>query len=231
MKIVAIIIAGGVGSRVGTKTPKQYIEIFGKPVIVYTIEEFQRNNNINDIYIVCGHGWKKHVTELVEKYNLNKVRGICYGGETGLDSIWNALMFTENKYSDEDVFIIQDANRCLTTQDIINDGIRVCLENSSAISGLAQVNSQVYIDSGNQVLVDRDKVFELHRPEFFTFKKIKYVRDLTKIKQFNSPNPVSILIENGEKIFLSSGNSLNMKITYPEDLELVEAILSLNKNN
>ena len=86
---------------------------------------------------------EKHATELAEKNNLIKVRGICYGGATGIDSIWNGLMFIENKYSDEDIYIIQDANRCLSTQDIINDGIKVCLENSSAISGVDQVNSKV----------------------------------------------------------------------------------------
>ena len=97
MNNYVILLAGGVGKRMGADVPKQFLEVKGKPIIVYTLEHFQRHEKIEKILVVCVEGWSDYVKKLVKKYNLSKVEWVIDGGKTGHDSISNGVFFLQDK--------------------------------------------------------------------------------------------------------------------------------------
>ena len=106
MKNYVVLLAGGVGNRMGTATPKQFLEVDGKPIIVYTIERFQRNPQIEKIVVVCVKDWMEYLCSLVKTYSLTKVEWITEGGKTGHDSIRNGVFFLKDKIKPDDFIIL-----------------------------------------------------------------------------------------------------------------------------
>ena len=126
MKNIALIIAGGSGKRMGLDVPKQFVNVKGKPVIIYTIESFENLPQIDAIEIVCIKGWEDTLMDYIKKYNIKKVEWIVEGGNTGQESIRNGLFNLEDKISPEDNVIIHDAVRPMLDEEIILDVIAKC---------------------------------------------------------------------------------------------------------
>ncbi len=131
---IAVILAGGVGARVGAEIPKQYIKILGKPVMVYTLEKFEKNPNIDAIEIVCIKGHVPYVKDLVKEYGITKVKWYSEGGSTFQESTMNGIFDLKDKVSSDDVVLIQFAVSPMITDEIINDSIRVCEQYGNAIA-------------------------------------------------------------------------------------------------
>ena len=121
----AIILAGGVGSRVGANVPKQFIEVNGKPVLVYTIEIYQKHPEVDAIEVVCHAKYIDYLHELIEKYHLTKVKWVTNGGETFQESCLNGIDFLEDKLQDDDMIMIHYGAAPFTSQKILTDAIRV----------------------------------------------------------------------------------------------------------
>ena len=132
MKNYVILLAGGVGKRMGSDIPKQFLEVDGKPIIVYSIENFQRNPQIEKIVVVCVKDWIDKTWELVKKYSLTKVKWIIEGGSTGHDSIRNGVFFLKDKIDPDDHIIVHDAVRPVLPQKAIDEVIRVSHEKGNA---------------------------------------------------------------------------------------------------
>ena len=123
-----ILLAGGVGRRMGIDTPKQFLEVEQKPIIVYTIENFQKNHQIQSIVVVCLKNWIDYVKKLVDKYCLTKVRWIIEGGNTSHDSIRNGVFFLKDKINMDDYVVVHDAVRPVLPQGAIDEMLRVAHE-------------------------------------------------------------------------------------------------------
>ena len=134
MKNYAIILAGGIGKRMGSDIPKQFLEVAGKPIIVHTIENFQKNTQVEKILVVCVKEWIERAWELVKKHSLSKVEWIIEGGSTGHDSIRNGVFFLRDKLAPGDYVIVHDAVRPILPQKAIDEVIRVAHENGNASS-------------------------------------------------------------------------------------------------
>ncbi len=117
MKNYAIILAGGIGKRMGSDIPKQFLEVAGKPIIVHSIENFQKNPQIEKILVVCVKEWIDQAWELVKKYSLSKVEWIIEGGSTGHDSIRNGVFFLRDKLDPDDFIIVHDADQVFLSQN------------------------------------------------------------------------------------------------------------------
>lgn len=226
---VPIILAGGVGSRVGAGKPKQFIEILGKPVLVYTIELFQNHPEIDAIEIVCIKSHIDYLKELIEKYNLTKVKWICEGGEDFQHSVINGVNNLKGKLTDEDIVLVHYGASPFTTEDIISDAIRVAKEkgnSSPAISSPLLLGS----NDGEKSLnwIDRDKVMILNTPQGFKFSYVVQLYDeaiendlLDKVE----PHTTTLMYLMGREIYLSKSNQLNIKITTKEDLDLFKGYI------
>lgn len=130
---LAIILAGGIGSRVGANIPKQFILIDDKPILAYTLEIFENNNNIDLIEIVCHKEWKKYLEQIVHKYGYKKVKWIANGGDTFQESVMNGVFNLNGKISDNDIVSIHFGVSPFVSNEIIDDSIRVCKEKGNAI--------------------------------------------------------------------------------------------------
>lgn len=230
---VPIILAGGVGSRMGADRPKQFIEIFGKPVLVYTIEIFQNHPEIDAIEIVCVESHIEYLKGLVEKYNLDKVKWITHGGKEFQDSVMNGINNLKGVLSGEDIVLFQYGASPFTSDDIITDAIRVCEEkgnSSPAIKSLFLLGSNDGDKSINWI--DRDKVIIHNTPQCFKFSYVTQMYDEAIEKGYINqvePHTTSLMYLMGREIYLSKGNQINFKITTKEDLELFKGFV-LMKN-
>ena len=172
MKNYVILLAGGVGKRMQSEIPKQFLEVDGKPIIVYTIENFQRNEQIEKIVVVCVKDWIEHLRNLIQKYALTKVEWITEGGDTGHDSIRNGVFFLKDKIEPDDFIIVHDAVRPILPQKAIDEVIRVAHENGNASSSIACHPPIVYTEDFKSGIkdVDREHVMLTASPQAFQYE-------------------------------------------------------------
>ena len=123
---IAIIIAGGSGSRMGQDIPKQFINVYDKPVLIYTLESFEKHPQIDAIEVVCINGWHDVLWAYAKQFNITKLKWIVEGGKTGQESIRNGVYNLEDKCNDEDNIIIHDGVRPLVDEEVLTDVIMKC---------------------------------------------------------------------------------------------------------
>jgi 2-C-methyl-D-erythritol 4-phosphate cytidylyltransferase len=230
MKNYVILLAGGVGSRMGANVPKQFLEVNGKPIIVYTIENFQRNEQIEKIVVVCIKDWIDYVKELVEKYNLTKVEWITEGGNCGHDSIRNGVFFLRDKIEPDDFIIVHDAVRPILPQKAIDEVLRVAHEKGNASSSIACHPPIVYTEDHESGItdIDREHVMLTASPQAFRYSLALKCYDLAeKEDKHDFTFTSSLLIHYNERVYFARGTTSNIKITRKEDLALFGALLTV----
>lgn len=232
--ITAIILAGGVGSRVGADRPKQFIEVLGKPVLAYTIEIFEKHPAIDNIEIVCHKQWKEYLSNIVDKYNYQKVRWIVDGGETFQESCMNGMYNLEDKISTEDYVLIQYGAAPFTSEKIVSDVIRVMKEKKAAVSATPCYQLMGSNDENNEsrTWIDRDHYIQIACPYGFqygylldVYKRAKEQGLLEKIE----PHTTSLVYALGDTLYQAYGDQTNMKITTKEDLDMLEGYVMRKK--
>ena len=225
---VALILAGGIGERVGAPVPKQFIEVEGKPVIVHTLERFEKCGDVDAVVVACVPSWIGELKALAGRFGLSKVRSVVEGGATYQESVMRGLTAVEGMCADDDVVAIHFAASPFVTGEIISDSIRVAREHGNGISSdpvvlcLAQKDA-LDGDRSSLVGLDRDRVLGLNSPQSFT---LGFLRDLYAegeergILGMIDPHTTSLMAALGRRLYFSKGSTANIKITTPEDLRL-----------
>lgn len=226
--ITAMILAGGVGSRVGADRPKQFVEIFGKPVIAYTIEKYQQNDQVDMIEIVCHKQWISYLQEIVQVYQFTKVQWIVEGGETFQNSVINGMKYMDGKISDNSMVMIHYGAAPFTSQKILNDAISVCKAHGMSVSCTPcyQLMGTNDAEGQSRQWIDRDKLIQLACPQCFQYSYLKEIyqkAEKAELLECIEPHVTSLMYALGETIFQSYGDQTNIKITTKEDLYLFEA--------
>lgn len=222
---VAIILAGGVGSRVGAEHPKQFIEIFNKPILAYTTEIYQNHPDVDAIEIVCHNDWKDYLNNMIHQYNLTKVRWVADGGATFQESVMNGINYLTDKISLDDIVMIHYGAAPFISSRIITDGIRVCKMYGMSVSctpcfQLLGTNDK---DNTSKEWVNRDKYTQLACPQSFKFS---YILDIYKraeeqwLLEKIEPHTTSLMYALGDTLYQSYGDQTNIKITTKEDLDM-----------
>lgn len=231
---VPIILAGGVGSRMGADRPKQFIEVLGKPVLVYTIEIYQNHPEIDAIEVVCVKSHIEYLKQLLDEYNLTKVKWICEGGEDFQHSVINGINNLKDDLNDDDIVLVHYGASPFTSADVVSDAIRVCEDkgnSSPAMSSLLLLGS----NDGDRSLewIDRDKVLILNTPQCFKFSYITQLYEeaiekdlLDKVE----PHTTTLMYLMGREIYLSKSNQYNLKITTKEDLDMFEGYVLMRNS-
>jgi len=225
-----ILLAGGVGRRMGADIPKQFIEVDNKPIIVYTAERFQSNPSIKEILIVCLKDWIEELETLVEKYQLSKVKWIIEGGGTGHDSIRNGVFFLKDKISMDDFVIIHDSVRPILPRKAIDEVIKVAHEKGNASSSIECHPPIVYTDDHESGITDinRDSVMLTASPQAFKYSLVlKCYMQAEKENVHDTTFTSSLLIHCKERVYFAKGTTSNIKITKKEDIELFKALLTI----
>ena len=239
---VAVILAGGVGSRVGADRPKQFIEVQGKPVLAYTIEEFQKHPEIDAIEVVCHKSWKDYLNEIVIRYGLDKVKWGADGGDTFQESVLNGINNLEDKISREDMILVHFGASPFIQDYIITDCIRVCKEKGNAISTIDYFLLSGFKHSTKSVndpenyteeYIDRDTVACMNSPHAFNYGFIKDIYDEaieTGVINEVEPHTTTLMYKMGKRIYFAKGSQTNIKITQKEDLDLFEGYVMMKKS-
>lgn len=229
---IAIIIAGGSGSRMLQDIPKQFLHVYDKPVIIYTLEAFQRHPYVDEILVVCLDGWHEILLAYAKQFGICKLKHIVSGGENGQESISNGLNCIKDNCSYEDNILIHDAIRPMVSEEIISDCIRVCSERGNAISVIPCTAAMLHTDDGFSAerQVPRDNLKITQTPQAVKMGKLLWAHDeALKRGIYNSVATCTMLIEINEKLYFSMGSEKNLKLTTPEDIEIFKALLDSKK--
>lgn len=226
--ISVIILAGGIGSRVKSAIPKQYIEINDCPIIVHTIRNFEDNPNVDNIVIVCLEQWVSYTRQIIEKYGFTKAKDIVVGGETGHISTRNGVYSLAGTLSDDDYVIIHDAARPIVSQSVINDLIDVAKQHDNACSAISCYETVLLTENrtSGKEQIDRNRIIRVQTPQCYKYGLIKslYERaDRDNLHDFVYAN--TLALHYGVEIFFSKGSNSNIKITTKEDIVLFKALL------
>ena len=235
MKKIAIIIAGGVGKRMGYEIPKQFININDKPVLIYTLESFQQHPQIDEIEVVCIDGWQDIVKAYAKQYGITKLKYIVTGGKTGQESIRNGVFNLEGKCSPDDIIIIHDGVRPLIDQEILSDVIIKCIEYGNAVSSMPY-NEQIFIiddEISTSKYIPRETLRRVVTPQAYKFEKLDwaYHEAFNKgIGIHGSAYTNTMMADLGEKLYFAAGSDRNIKLTTQENLEIFKAYLNMGHN-
>lgn len=230
-----IIIAGGVGSRLGAKVPKQFVEVLGKPVIAYTMEHFQNHPEIDAIELVCVDGFQEHLKDIADKYGITKVLKIVKGGSEYERSIMNGVAGLDGIAKPDDLVIIHWAASPFLSEEIITDNIRVCKEKGNAIT--ASYSYLLYgTNDGDcaKKAINRETFMTLAAPQSFKYSVITDIyRQVEEKHMFDyvEAHTPAFMAELGIPIYFSKGSHTNIKITEKEDVDLFLGYLLAKKYN
>lgn len=224
----AIILAGGVGSRMGVDRPKQFLMVNNKPVISYCFDIFQKHSEIDKIVVVVNDKWKSFVEEYAEKYNVTKICGYAPAGKTRQHSIYNGLKCIDETAHNTDIVIVHDAARPLVSDEIISDCIKGATEFDGAMPVISVKDTVYQSEDGKSIdnLLKRSELFAGQAPESFKFKKYyKIHNDVSDEEIGSTAGSSEIAYRHGMEITMVKGSERNLKITTIEDLETFETIL------
>ena len=229
----ALIFAGGTGSRMNSRSkPKQFLEMHGKPILIYTLEHFERHDEIDAIVIVCIREWIEALKTLLWRFGIKKVKGVVGGGSTGHDSIYCGLKELEKICGRDDIVLIHDGVRPLITEELITRNIMAVREFGSAITCEAARESIIRSEDGRNICdaPPRDQIYVAKAPQSFYFGKILHLYDMAcrdNLKTIDSACLCSIYKETMH-IVMSTKN--NIKITEPADYYIYRALYEALEN-
>lgn len=233
--IFAVLLAGGIGSRMGNpEKPKQYLNIADRPIIVHTIEKFCIHEKFEKIYVLCPRQWISHTKNLVRRYigDTERVQ-VIQGGETRNETIMNAVRQIESEYEvDEDTILVtHDSVRPFVTHRIIEENIEFARKYGACDTAVPATDTIVQSEDGQVISVvpERKKMYQGQTPQSFRLKKLKELYgSLSEEEKQTLTDAAKIFVMKGERVYLVEGEVSNIKITYPYDLRVAETLIQEN---
>lgn len=234
--IYGVVLAGGVGSRMGNiGKPKQYLLIGDKPILIHTLEKFYMQSEFEKVLVLCPAEWMSHTKNLIKKYIPDRERVVVLpGGETRNETIMNAIDFIESEgnLNEETIIVTHDSVRPFVTQRILEENIRFAKEYGACDTAVAATDT-IVCSEDNVVISDipeRRKMYQGQTPQTFKALKLKNLyQALSKEEKEMLTDAAKIFVMKGEKVHIVDGEVFNIKITYPYDLRVAEALLKGNE--
>jgi 2-C-methyl-D-erythritol 4-phosphate cytidylyltransferase len=233
---IGIIFAGGIGKRMGeNQIPKQFLLVEEKPIIILTLDYFQRHRDVDAVYIACVADWMDHLEELLSRFEMTKVRRVAPGGASAQQSIYNALTAAREDGDDDDIVLIHDGVRPFITLPLITDLIQSVKERGNGIT--CTPCQETIIESGDGVGVGhvplRKDTWAAQAPQAFRLGDVLAVHN--QIRQDNPDyidmvDACTMYRQLKKPVYLVQGNKGNIKITNPEDVYILEGLLHYRKS-
>lgn len=229
---IAIIFAGGLGTRLKNAIPKQFLEIEGKPILIHTLLNFQNHPEIDKIYISILAEYLDYTKDLIKKYNISKAASVVEGGSSAMESIYKALIEARKENLGDSIVLIHDGVRPVITDEVISKNIETVKKYKTAITAIP-CNETILISKDGitpNIVPIRKETFKAQAPQGFLLDEI--------IEAHNSVKSYENIVDNctlyktlGKNVHLIKGNFGNIKVTTKEDIYILKGILDFIKEN
>lgn len=233
-KVAAIIFAGGSGVRMGSELPKQFIEVEGRPVIIHTLDIFEKSGAIDDIFIACKEDYIDTLNELIAQYGISKVRSVVPGGTSALGSQYNGLAEAAKHCDDDTIVIIHDGVRPCIDDELIRRAVEVAEEKGAVVTCTPMFETPVFSTGGEVVerIPARSDCYTAQAPQAFRLGDLKAAHE--KVRPDNPEytglvDSGSLLMSLGREVAIIKGPRSNIKVTTPEDLYIFRAMLEYRR--
>ena len=233
---IAIILAGGKGSRAGQNIPKQFVKVLGRPILAYTLDIFEEHEEIDAVEIVCVAGWQDELLRIVREEGFKKVKWVVEGGKDFQQSVRRGIEGLENICTNDDIVVVHTGVAPFLDPEILTDTLRVCREKGNAITSYPMYSLAGHRNEKNPELttewVDRDQIVCLKNPHAFRYS---FVRDMyaeavrTGLIDKVKPYTTTLMFKMGLPIYLAQGSQANLKITTKADIELFEGFVRMKR--
>lgn len=229
MSTIAILTAGGIGSRTHQDIPKQFLNVENKPIIIYTLEAFQQHPGIDEICVAILEGWDQILWAYAKQFNITKLKYVVTGGATGQESIFNGLAAIQKDHAYDDVVLVHDGNRPMVSQDVISDNLVKQKKYGSAVATIPCTEvvfvSENKIDSDKSI--PRENLQRTQTPHSYKLGELWAAHLEAREKGIaNTAASCSLMETLGKKSYFSKGSEKNLKITTVEDIEIFKALLN-----
>lgn len=234
MSNIAVIFAGGTGKRMNTKSkPKQFLELHGKPILVYTLEQFNNHIEIDGIVLVVLEEWITYCQKLVEKFRLDKVKAIVAGGDSALSSQKNGLLKAQELYAKDSVVLIHDGVRPLVNEETISKNIASVKQYGTAITVTPAIETITIKNETGEVgqIIERSKCELARAPQSFYLKDILAAHRNAEGDGLQFIDSASMMKHYGHSLYTVEGSPENIKITTPSDFYIFRALVDARENS
>lgn len=231
---IAIIIAGGLGQRMGHDIPKQFINVFDKPIILYTLESFQNHPLIDEIEVVCISDWEEVLMAYAKQFGITKLKWVVAGGDSAQESIRNGVNNIKDKFDGDSNVIIHDGIRPLVDEDVLNDVIDKCNTYGNGVSALPY-NEQIFViddEISTTKYIPRETLRRVSTPQAYKLDKLVWAYDKAfreGIGIYGSSYTNTMMVELGERLYFAKGSDKNIKLTTEDDLEIFKGYITAKK--
>ncbi len=232
---IALILAGGSGTRTEQDVPKQFINVYDKPIIVYTLEAFQKHPGIDGIIVSCLEGWGEILKAYAKEYGITKLKWVINGGENGQASTRKAILELKDVCGKGDIVLVHDAVRPFVSSDIISDCIATCRRYGNGLSAIRfQAETIIQSEDGisGDTIVARDNIMRVMTPQAYLYEKALWAETEALDRGITNAVYINVLMaELGERLYFSKGSAKNIKLTTVEDIEIFKALYMAEKED
>lgn len=231
---VALILAGGHGSRTAQDIPKQFMNVYEKPLIVYTLENFEKHPDIDEIAVVCIDGWHEVLRAYARQYGITKLKWIVSGGGDGQESTRNGIEALREVCGEKDVILVHDAVRPFLPAEVITDAIVKCRQKGSGLSAVRCQETIVRTEDGisGQEGIARTEIMRVQTPQAYLYGKALWAYEEAECRGITGEVYINtLMLRLGEKLYFSYGSEKNIKVTTVDDLELFKALLKMERED
>lgn len=229
---IALILAGGTDPRFQMSVPKQFVNVFNRPIIVYTLEAFQRHKDIDAIMVACLNGWQEMVNAYAKQFNIDKLKWVIPGGNDGQASARLGILALQDFCHADDVIILHDSIRPFVSEEIITDSIRVCRIHGMGVAAVRTMDTIMKTTNGKvgTESISRSSIIRIQTPQAYRVDRLldihKKAVEAGIVGEVDTNSVVSRL---GEPVYFSKGSDLNMKINTVEDVEMFKALYRMQQ--
>ncbi|MBD5098011.1 MAG: 2-C-methyl-D-erythritol 4-phosphate cytidylyltransferase [Clostridiales bacterium] len=233
---IALIIAGGVGNRMNQDIPKQFLNVFDKPVIIYTLEGFQRHPEIDAIEVVCLDGWSEVLWAYARQFSIDKLKWVTPSGSTAQESIRNGVFALKDVCSENDIIVVHDGIRPMVEDFVLSDVLIKCKKYGNAVTALPY-NEQIFVADDAETTtryIPRDTLRRVSTPQAYTYGKLLWAYEKAFSEGIGiqaSTYANTLMVDLGERLHFASGSEKNIKLTTKDDLELFKCYIKMEKDS
>lgn len=229
---IAVLLAGGVDPNFKMDIPKQFVNVYNRPIIVYTMEIFQKHPEIDAIMVACLKGWENMVTAYAKQFNIDKLKWVITGGVTGQDTSKLAVDTLIETCQKDDIIILHDAIRPMVTDEIISDSIYSCKRKGMGVASVISMDNVMMTDDGinGKLSISRYAFRRIQTPQTYRLGELQKAHEEAALKNIRGENDTNNMISRlGMKVTLSKGSDTNLKINTVEDVEMFKALYAMKQ--